>query len=451
MEGFPPTPSENEGQLGEQVSPDHLEHFVATTTLQQWVALVAVCSVIMTALVWSVFGSLSITVKGEGILVSEGLFDVQAGSAGEITQIHVKPGESVKKGQEVAKLRLKDLEDKISLKKALREDLVKRRDGFGGTQINFDEAKEKAISSLNKQIERLAREPDGDIALARKTLEDAVANKNRQEPYHRQRLIPEAQWSATLAAETQARLLLGTLLNQVRGAKAEIRAWETRSGNSRAEFDKDIDALAKEESDLRRKLESSGSVCSPVDGTVIDVVVEPNTQIAYADARIMIIEPLHLPMEAVVYVQPRDAAKIRVDSSTRAYPFATLSPANARPEEYGVIVARVSSKQEFPASPEGMDRVLRNQVMVNQLSEEAAPHEVRIKPEYADISNGKFRWRGLMPGMAKGPDFPIFSGTPCTARIQVEKKRPIDYVIPPRIAPMKEKTSPSPTPAQPEE
>jgi hypothetical protein len=90
-------------------SPDELDQVLRVTSLPGWVALAAFCAALMTLLIWTVTGTVSVTVSGHGVLIREGgvnrivsLWD------GVIAHVPVKVGDVVRAGDVVATLQTTD-------------------------------------------------------------------------------------------------------------------------------------------------------------------------------------------------------------------------------------------------------------------------------------------------------------------------------------------------------
>jgi HlyD family secretion protein len=72
-----------------------------------------------------------------------------------------------------------------------------------------------------------------------------------------------------------------------------------------------------------------------------------------------------------------------------------------------------------------LQRVLRNETLVESLTGSSAPIEVVTTLLVDDTTPSGFKWSS-----SQGPPLKVFSGTLCTASVTVEEKRPISYVLP---------------------
>jgi HlyD family secretion protein len=102
-----------------------------------------------------------------------------------------------------------------------------------------------------------------------------------------------------------------------------------------------------------------------------------------------------------------------------------VSPSTVKVEEYGFLLGTVQTVSEFPVTPEGLRRVLRNDRLAEQWMGASAPIEVvaSLTPDPATPSG--YRWSS-----SKGPPTQILSGTLAAASVVVERRSPISYVLP---------------------
>jgi len=68
-----------------------------------------------------------------------------------------------------------------------------------------------------------------------------------------------------------------------------------------------------------------------------------------------------------------------------------------------------------------MQRVLRNDQLVKELSQRGSPIEVTADLLPDSSTRSGFKWSS-----PQGPPIGIFSGTLCTANIVVDRKRPVE-------------------------
>jgi hypothetical protein len=122
-------------------------------------------------------------------------------------------------------------------------------------------------------------------------------------------------------------------------------------------------------------------------------------------------------LEAVLYLPAVDGKKVRPGMEVQ------VSPSTISQQEYGALRGRVKSVSDYPATVQGMFRVLGNNELVQTLSSHGAPIEVRIELSKADTPSG-YQWSS-----PAGPPTTVQGGTFCSATIILGQHQPISMVL----------------------
>lgn len=86
-------------------SPDRLDKMIMVTTPVGWMMLLAVGVFLMAVLIWSIFGSFTVTVEGMGLIMdAAGTVDISHFSSGKIERLRIKLGQTVHKGELIAQV-----------------------------------------------------------------------------------------------------------------------------------------------------------------------------------------------------------------------------------------------------------------------------------------------------------------------------------------------------------
>ncbi|WP_460001763.1 NHLP bacteriocin system secretion protein [Paradesulfitobacterium aromaticivorans] len=172
---------------------------------------------------------------------------------------------------------------------------------------------------------------------------------------------------------------------------------------------------------LQDKLATSSQVVSSFDGRVLEVQAgigdfvtpgQPVISIELSGAQIK-------DLEAVLYVPATQGKQIMPGMEVN------LAPSSVQKEEYGLLLGRVTSVGEFPATAQGMMKTLGNENLVHQLSGMGAPLEVKV--DIIPDSNTYSRYKWSTPS---GPPLRLNSGTLASGSITIKKQRPIALVFP---------------------
>jgi hypothetical protein len=89
--------------LDRLASPDQLDQLMQLTSPRAWIALLGLGLLLFVALLWSLFGTLSTTVEGQGVLVAE-IQQLRATRAGVVQKFLVQSGDEVQEGQPLVQL-----------------------------------------------------------------------------------------------------------------------------------------------------------------------------------------------------------------------------------------------------------------------------------------------------------------------------------------------------------
>lgn len=163
-------------------------------------------------------------------------------------------------------------------------------------------------------------------------------------------------------------------------------------------------------------------VSSPYTGRILELKVDRGSQVERGTP-LLSIEGLNsegqVDLIAVIYTTPAEGKKIRPGMTVQ------ISPSTVRREEFGFMLGNVTTVGLFPATPQGMQRVLGNEELVETLSTAGAPIEVRIELLRSATSASGYVWSSQ-----SDPQIHIDSGTLCDAWITLDEQRPISLVLP---------------------
>ncbi len=401
--------------LDRLASPEQLDKLLQVTRPRGWIALVALGFLVGSAVLWGFEGSIPSRVAGQGILLkSGGVLEIAAGAGGRITDVAVNVGDIVREGQVVARVAQPDVLNRIrqvrlSLENlrvdhrlvtthseeeaALRlAQLRQRREGL-------EESVAAAVDSLRWQHEKIASQQQ--LVDQGRLTRQTVVNSRQQMHATEERLRANRQQLAELDLERlamQARnsRTLQTSGHQVARAMVELEQ-------------------------LERELKDMSEIVSTVSGRIIEImsergdVVAPGQPLVRLDRTGRTVKGL----EAVIYVSSAHGKRIRAGMEVR------IAPASVAPEEYGYLIGTVTYVSDFPTTSRAIQRILRNPELVAALSRGDAPYEIRADLQLDPATDSGYRWSS-----SAGPPMDILTGTLCAARITVERRRPVEMVLP---------------------
>lgn len=360
-------------------SPEQLDLMVRITSPAGWVALTALIGLIVVAIMWGIFGNIPTKVIGSAMLIKTGgVVEVSARSNGLITDVSVRAGDMVKRGQKIARIAQPDLLEQFNSLKARKAELLNK------SQMSDSLLRQKR-ETLKFNNEVLRRRLDDQNGL----LKDGLITRQSV-------LTTQQQLEENAAA-----------LKELDLRKVDIEL-------ELMQIERNLDSV-------KVRLKLSTDVISPYSGRVLEIKLDENS-IVQAGSSILNMELAGdsiKDLEVVVFVSSLDGKKVKPGMDI------FISPSTIKREDYGYMVGKVTAVSEFPSTSQGMMRILQNQQLVQQLSAGAAP--IQINADLTPDASATSGYKWTSPG---GPPVLIQSGTLGTANISVRSQRPISLVIP---------------------
>ncbi|MCG8455687.1 MAG: HlyD family efflux transporter periplasmic adaptor subunit [Holophagales bacterium] len=358
-------------ELDRLSSPEQLDLAMRVTSPAGWTALATIITGLLAVVAWSIFGRLPVEVDGAGMLLKgESVGTVQAPVAGRIVEILVETGDQIEADQKVAVLERTELESDISASKDRIEDLRRQRDRLRTSQEQTRRGYQAQLRGLRERLD------------AKKKLQERGFARRQD----------------VLAIEGEMAQVQGQLL-QLDSATEEL-------GLRIREEKRNLDTLSSD-----RTL----TISAKTPGQVAAVLAFKGNMIQ-AGGRILNLEAAGEPFRLVLYVELAEGKKVKPEMPVR------IAPTTIKPEEYGYIQGKVNSVSAQPVTPEQVRSTLNNDKLVEQFTE-GTPFEVIVDPD--PDGDQVFEWT-----TPKGQALDIDSNTPCSARITVDEKAPIDLVVP---------------------
>jgi HlyD family secretion protein len=393
-------------------SPEQLDLLMQVTSPRAWLLLIAFGLLLIAGILWSIFGVIPTHISGTGILIrTGGVSDVVSLGTGRLIEIDVRSGDIVKKDQVIARIAQPELLDQINRAKAELNELNMQHQiltGFLQKDTGFQTevlAGEKATNE-QKIAEAKARKGwfEKRIAAQEKLLAEGVITEKQlletRDEYSR--LRQEMTQAGNHLKEISARELALRNQNQQQASASELKISDQQ---------RKIQAL-------ENQLELSSRVTSPHAGRILEVKVDEGNLVSVGTS-IVSLELDQGKLEALLYLPAAEGKKVQIGME------ALISPTTVRAEEYGLILGKVKAVSDFPATSQGMMRMLENETLVQSLAASGPPLEI-----YADLIAEPSTESGYLWSSRKGPPVQIYSGTLCNGMVTVEKQRPINLLIP---------------------
>lgn len=404
-----------QASLDRLASPEQLDTLLRVTRPRGWIALAALGFLVGAAAVWGFEGSIPSRVGGQGILLkSGGVFEIAAGAGGRITDVAVHVGDTVREGQVVARIAQPDILNQIRQVRLALDNL----------RIEHRLTTTHTREEIDLQLTLLAQSRQG----IEQSIEAAEANLTwlREKLAAQQQLVGQGRLTRQTAIDTRQQIhateeRIRTDRNQLAELRIQQLATEAENARTLQTSEYQVAKAVAELEQLEREMRDMSEIVSTFTGRIIEImtekgdVVSPGQPLLRLDRTGRTVKGL----EAVVYVPSAHGKRIHAGMEVR------IAPASVAPEEHGYLIGTVTYVSDFPTTSRAIQRTLRNPELVSALSQGDAPYEIRADLRLDPTTVSGYKWSS-----SSGPPMDILTGTLCAALITVERRRPIEMVVP---------------------
>lgn len=452
-------------------SPEQLDQLPQVVTRKSWLPLLTLAGGLALAVIWSISGTIPITVEGQGLLIHrQQVVPFQAPASGQITELNIRVGTDVEAGDVLGRLNQPELQQRLAQEKVRLRDTRARDEVL--LSMHADRVKvesdwiEKDRQRLQEQIASIRSNAEEQLVKSENYFERQLAHLAEFE-----KLTRDVGQFAQQRYEHFARLLEKNLTsaedvnvakrdffdNRVKVADIQLRVHQTNilKIEARAEYQRQMNLVTEmqskvEELDVRRKkieqllkeaqseselriqeiedaiaryenqLETRGTIVSDYTGRIIEVTAAVG-QIVNVGQRLGAIESQDEEGElvAVAFFRPADGKKIDENMDAR------ISPSTVQREQFGSIVGAVTEVSPYPVTTDAVTNLVGNAELARTLTAGGSWIQVISTLESDPRSATGFRWTSGV-----GPDVEITVATTVSVRTTIESRRPISFVIP---------------------
>lgn len=393
-------------------SPEQLDQMVQVTDPKGWLALTGLGALLLAAVLWGFWGSIPTEAQGSGILLRQGgVSDLVANASGQVQEVLVGVGDTIEKGQPVARIQQDALLRQIADD---RSKLAALRNQYGDALRIAGQQKQLRARDLAQQranLERSIEALEKDLSLLRERLAAQQSLLNDGLITKETFLTTQQSFNAKRDALAQARLDLNGL--DLKRIEADQQLDQQLEARQTAIRDLDLDMR-----ELNAKLGENVNILSPYSGRVVEVLASRGAVVNPGMA-ILSVEVLSDNLQAVLFVPASTGKQVQRGMAVR------ISPSTVKREEYGALLGKVTWVAEFPSTARGMTRLLGNEALVAKLMEQGPPIQVNVTLERDPATPTGYRWSS-----SRGPSLKISSGTLASGDVVVREDRPFRLVIP---------------------
>jgi hypothetical protein len=160
------------------------------------------------------------------------------------------------------------------------------------------------------------------------------------------------------------------------------------------------------------------SLTSPYAARVLAVAAAEGDHVE-AGAALATLEPRDGELEAVLYIPADEGYQVQPGMPAEVWPAAGTRG------QYGGLLGKVRRAAKFPAGRADLLRQLPNEDMVRTLAEAGPSLEVVVELRRDLGTASGYKWSS-----SRGPNAPLYGGTPCQGRITVSRQPPIRLLLP---------------------
>jgi HlyD family secretion protein len=187
------------------------------------------------------------------------------------------------------------------------------------------------------------------------------------------------------------------------------------------ELEQEIAEVHREIARLEARIEETGRMRTDHAGRILEINVAAGGFVG-AGERLGAMEMSDpaAPLTSVTYFRVGDGKRLRPGMPIQ------VTPDTVERERYGSILGVVRSVSRFPVSLEQAAAVVGNRVLAQRLVDGGYQIEVIGELERSEAAPERYAWTS-----SRGPQaIDVSAGTTTTARVAVERERPIAFVLP---------------------
>lgn len=400
--------------LEEITNPEHLNQLIQVTSKKSWIFLFTLSALLLSVVLWSIFGTVTQRIKGQGIILAMkgSLYNAVApeGEA-QIIQIAVKLGDEVKRDDIIAYLLRPNLENQVVITEKYLETLKAKYQQLSVSSKEEIAQRQKNLAEQNKILQRIITEQKQNLI----HIDDLLRTR---QIYLQKGLVTKQDVVATLQDLYRTKSQIEnareqTIQNRI-NESTFIDEWRERL----RQLDLTIREKQKELDNLKAQLKLSHHVYSPITGVVTGIQAQVG-DVVKTGMPVASISTINKGLDAITYIPLEDGKRVKTEM------VALVTPSTIKKEEFGSIVGRVVSVGQYPSTSNSMMATLQNPDLVKKFIKEQPPIEIRVH-----LLTDSQTYSGLKWTSSKGPHQYITPGTFVETRINVRQQRPISLILP---------------------
>ncbi len=452
-------------------SPERLDRLMQVVSPKEWLALFALGSLVVVALLWSIFGRIPVIVTGRGVMIyPRRIVELDSPVSGQLQKLRIQVGDCISKGAVLADVDQTELEKQLQQQKNNIAQLQQQ-----DLQLNTlsQERNSLELQSSEKQREDLKQRQQQNREIALQNQESEIAAIQKQRKTLKERLNNTQALTATLAKRLQVRQEIKKIgaisddvvlqseqsyrdnLNQIADLEAQIQELNVREAKAAQTYETSKNQLAdiagqlrdldtKEKTLVQQSLEAKiirtnnieevkrqisqlevqrkekSQILAQESGCILEVTAIPGQVVnSGSSLGLMEIKQSTSQMVSLAYFSVKDGKQIKQGMSMQ------ITPETVKREEFGGIVGDVNYVSPYPVSKEAIIKSVGNSEIAQALTFQGGQVEVLGKAKLDPKTYSGYKWSS-----SQGPEMHISNGTPTSVRVKVDERAPFTFVIP---------------------
>jgi HlyD family secretion protein len=453
-------------------SPERLDQLMPVVSPRDWLRLGGLAIFGILAVLWSIFGSIPITVTGKGVLTNpRQLVQLQSPISGQLRSLKIKDGQCIKKNDilgiiepSAQKQQLQQQRSKLAqLTSQIQENTLLRqqktqleretilaetaslKQRLEDTQRLHPLLKDEGLSHISQQEQSLKqrlKDIEELIPLLKRRVErqrelqeqgaiseEQVLRAETEDRQNRQDLLAvKAQLQQLQLQKTELEQKHLENINAITQLRAELKKLDTRSkqleqnnleatnkeNNQVQELQQAIDRLENEVVEKSMIKSSQGGCIMEITATIGQYLQSGNR------LGTLRTEDKTEDMMSVAYFKVKDGKQIRPGMKI------LITPDTVKRAKFGGIVGKITRISEFPITSEAATSMVGNPEVVQQLMDrEGGKIEAIAQLQLDSKTHSGYKWSS-----SQGPQLKISQGTTTTVQVTVEEYSPITFILP---------------------
>ncbi|QFS52024.1 NHLP bacteriocin system secretion protein [Nostoc sphaeroides] len=454
-------------------SPERLDQLMQVVNPRSWLPLAALGSIVGVAVIWSIHGRIPVTVEGQGVLIyPSNVVPLQSKSAGQLMALNIKVGDVIKKGQVLATIDQAELRKQLQQQQAKLTQLESQDQAVGSLQRQRLEQEKRSQQQQSHYLQQrilelqtitplLKTKGNTSIDQQRQGLQQRLSQAQALNPVFLQRMEIRRQFkkegaiSGDEALKAEQEYLenlekIADIQNQLKeldvkstqtekdyrenfstisDLQAQLKELDSKQA-SVAQQDlesvttrkKEIQEVKRQIAQLELQLGDNSQIISQYGGRILEITLTPG-QVVSAGTRLATIEAENSKSKlvGVTYFPVSEGKKIKPGMKIQ------ITPQTVKREQFGGIVANVTSISRFPITKEAAASEVGNAEVVEGLISQQKEGLIQV---FSDLEIDSSTPSGYKWSSSTGPKLTVSSGTTTVARVKVEERAPITFVLP---------------------